>query len=225
MRKIRIKLKGKSKTFFNVYSLYNFLKNSLIILATLLGIIKGFFIKSALCLLLIIIVELIIIVFIIKKYYIAKPISKNDIKQKYLYHCLSKEKLESISNNNYIYLKRTSKKIYNLSSLFRPVVYFHSNLRGNSLVYNHGYRIKDMDYILIIDKKYLSDNLYMRKIDDAILDRNEFIGKCKCISINKFNVYKKIKNKYIKHIFIDSVTLFLIIDLLVMYTMFLIFKF
>ncbi|RHW62684.1 hypothetical protein DZC34_14785 [Clostridium botulinum] len=65
----------------------------------------------------------------------------------------------------------------------------------------------------------------MRKIDDAILDRNEFIGKCKCISINKFNVYKKIKNRHIKHIFIDSVTLFLLIDLLVMYTMYFIFKF
>lgn len=225
MRKIRTKLKGKSKTFFNIYSLYNFLKYSLIILAVVWGIIKVFFIKSDLYILLIIIIELIIVVFIIKKYYIAKPISKNDIKQKYLYHCLSKEKLKRVSNNNYMYLQRTSKKIYNLSSLFRPVVYFHSNLRGNSLVYNHGYRIKDMDYVLIIDKKYLSDNLYMRKIDNAILDSNEFIGKCKCISINKFNVYKKIKNKYIKHIFIDSVTLFLIIDLLVMYTMFFVFKF
>lgn len=74
-----------------------------------------------------------------------------------------------------INLKRTTNKWHNPSTLFKDVVYFHSSLRGNSFLYNHGYRHKKIDYVLIIPVENLSDNLLIRRADGAIADTGEYV--------------------------------------------------
>lgn len=196
-------MKNFKKDYFNYYTIHNIISKVMRYIPVATSAFIAYFFRNSWIFGVIFLITLSLTVYCFKKYTIAKPVSKRDIKSKYLYHCLSKEKLEKVINGDTVHLKRTTDKWHNISTLFKNSVYFHSSLRGNSFLYNHGYRYKKIDYVLIIPIENLSDNLLMRKCDGAIIDLEDYKGKAKCISINKIDIYKKVNNKYIGYVIRD----------------------
>lgn len=193
-------MKKSNNNFHNYYTLTNTVSNLLPIIAVLTCSFVAFFLiyfeVSNWVFLYIYLFQLILSISIYWKYSLVKPINKKDIKSKYVYHCLSKDKLNAVMDGNIVHLKKTTKKYHNKSTLFKNVVYYHSSLRTNSFFYNHSFRYKKLDYVLIIPVSNLSNNLSVRKRDGAIVDFNDYKGKAKCIPISKLNIYKPIEKKY-----------------------------
>lgn len=177
---------------FNHYSYHKIISNLLPYLSIITSLAVCCNIKNKISLIQIYGIILLIFIIFFKKYCISKPIDKLDLKRKYVYHCLSKEKFDKVYNNGIANIYKTTGLWANISTYFKKAVYFHSDMRGISFLYNHGLKHKNIEYILIVPIENLSDNIRIRKIDGAIMDLKNYHGRAKCIPISKFDIYKRI---------------------------------
>lgn len=187
----------KNRTIIALYSIPYAILNIIFILAAkeILFSYKNFFSNFSLYMMLCSMI-LLIIVYI----YWLKPykISKSDLKNKNIYRCISKKELKNIIvEHNKVYIKRKKHKNnfdYNFIKL--PFIYFHSDLKKNSFMYNHSI-LKFPEYILIIPVSNLMDEIYTRNIDKAILYTSDYLGTAKIIKTDKLQFSKLVGIKYI----------------------------
>lgn len=131
--------------------------------------------------------------------YRARKIKDEEI-PRYIYHLLSKQKLDRIlaeeSKNREsgyvnIRLHPTKSKLHNYSTFGKAVCYFHSSLKGYSYFFNHIAKMLPLDYLLVVDARALNKDLIKtRNVDRSILYCGEYVGKAKLFKSTKFKFFK-----------------------------------
>jgi len=102
--------------------------------------------------------------------------------RKFVYHLLSAEKLARVKiDKNIVSIKRSHGFMKNYSTWGRGATYFHTSFKGYSYFYNHFFKNKLPDYLLIIPYNLLNEKLiYIREIDKAILYKSDYVGPRPC---------------------------------------------
>jgi hypothetical protein len=156
------------------------------------------------------IISITITIFLYNKYWLAYKISKENLKQKFVYHLLDKNKLDKVtkSKNKTLYqveLKRTKGILNNYSGAGREFTYFHTDFKEYSYFFNHFLKKIQPVYMLIIQVNNLDENLlYSRNIDKSLLYADEYIGEAKVINISKMKFIKKATKQSCELFLIDS---------------------
>lgn len=147
------------------------------------------------------------------KYYYARKFEIN-LKQKFVYHLITKETYEKIKKSSTIEkkwwqsslcIKATSKRTANYSRLCQgSYTYYHTSFRDYSYVFNHFFNKFHPLYMVVIPtKNLLPTQTYQRKIDDAILCAGDYLGSGKIVDITNFKFMKGLTLNSLKAIGID----------------------
>ncbi|WP_298203079.1 hypothetical protein [Desulfosporosinus sp.] len=144
--------------------------------------------------------------------------------KRYIYHLCSAKRLESMKtatfgnsiNKGIVHIKKSDGFLVNYSTFGKRVSYFHTSLKGYSYWFNHIFKNRLPDYLLIISFKKLDESLiYTRKIDNAILYRNDYIGPAKVINISRMKLLKRVSKNDLKLWCLDTLCVMVLLEIVI----------